>query len=434
MGRDGRTLWLSGFDTLTIFMSPPPPGTKGKTVPALRFTAGLRDRLANGVGVNRAVWIEIYEWLGRPLPKPPREDDLARMADALVDAFESGRLVALEEKRARPLEARGGIDSPPVSEPAPATMRDEPPIAPAKTWIGLALVDQDGVPVPTRGFSLVLPDKSVREGFFDARGRFHLDGIDPGMCALTFTDLDVSDFKEPLPMKGGKSDGKGAVELPSGENVHVVATGDTLATVAERAGFLHSSTIWNHPKNEELRRRREHPFVLLEGDAVFMPEKTPHTTQVGTTRETKFVVYIERTVARERARTFRDDVELALDKATVRVDGDDDPDAKQAGDVLDAPVPRASHRLEVDVADARGSLAFALGALMPIREARGVLTRLANLGFVPAAAIGDDEESNVEDDERETLACELFQESLHAKPTGEVDDKTVAALMKRAGA
>jgi hypothetical protein len=215
--------------------------------------------------------------------------------------------------------------------------------------------------------------------------------------------------------------------------VHLVSPGDTLATIAERAGFLHSSTIWNHPKNSELRKRRESPFVLLDGDAVVMPEKTTHTVQVGTSRETKFVVYVERVIARERARTFRDDQDIPLDETTVRVDGAADDDATRAGDVLDAPIPRDARNLTADAPPA--PVEFAIGALMPIREARGVLTRLENLGFVPAEALAEgDEGDDSEDDERVVLACELFQESIHKKPTGEINEATIAALVDRVGA
>ena len=234
-------------------------------------------------------------------------------------------------------------------------------------------------------------------------------------------------------MKGGKSDGKGPVIAEGGESVHLISPGDTLATVAERARFLHSSTIWNHPLNRALRRRRESPFVLLDGDAVVVPTMTLHVVQVGTSRETKFVVYVERTVARERARTFRDDREIPFDEKTVQVDGDADDDATRAGDVLDAPVPRDARRLTADTPPAPVELS--LGALMPIRESRGVLTRLENLGFLPAEALAaGDEGDELEDDERVTLACELFQESVHKKPTGEINDATITALVDRAGA
>lgn len=433
MARSGQTIWLSGgIGTLRIFLGKPPRGTAGKPVPPQRFATELRAWIAGGVGANHTVWIDIYEWLGQPLPKPPLRRDLTRMADELVDAFERGQLVAVAAPQPS-VETRTASETAPASELAPATIREEPRIDPAKTWIGLVLVDQDGNPMPTRGYRLVLPDGTVRESFFDARGRVHLDAIDPGTCTLTFVDLDVSDFKEPLPMKGGKSDGKGPVVAEGGDAVHIVSPGDTLATIAERAGFLHSSTIWNHAKNAELRRRRESPFVLLDGDGVVMPEKKAHAVQVGTSRETKFVVYVERTVARERARTFREDREIPLDETTVQVDGAADEGATRAGDVLDAPVPRDAQNLRADAPPA--PVEFALGALMPVREARGVLTRLENLGFVPAEALAEgDEGDESEDDERIALACELFQESIHKKPTGEINDATIAALVDRVGA
>ena len=152
MAQSGQPIWLSGIGTLHIYLDAPPRGAKGKLVAPMRFVAELRGWLGEGVGANHAVWIEIYEWLGRPLPKPPRREDLTSMADAFVDAFESGRLVAIERPAAaRVHEGRRSSDSASVSERAPATVRDEPPAEAVKTWVALVLVDQDGYPVPSSG-------------------------------------------------------------------------------------------------------------------------------------------------------------------------------------------------------------------------------------------------------------------------------------------
>src|SRR5450432_578597 len=98
MARQGYRIWLSGVvGSLRIYLGAPPHGTKGRRVPPLRFAAELRSWIAGGIGANHAVWLEIYEWLGRPLPRPPVREHIERMADELVEAFEQGRLVALQD-------------------------------------------------------------------------------------------------------------------------------------------------------------------------------------------------------------------------------------------------------------------------------------------------------------------------------------------------
>jgi hypothetical protein len=429
--RSGQTVFLRGSaGRLRVYLGEPPRGEKGTRVPAMRITSELRSWISDGTGAYHAVWFEIHEWLGRSVPKPPRRKDVARMADELAQAFERGQLVALQlDSPSTPL--RGAAEIAPESTSAPQTIRDERPIEAAKTWVGLALVDDEGAPVPRRAYSLTLPDESVREGFFDARARVHIERLDPGVCPVTFPDLDVTDFAPPAPMRGGRSDGKGAVACDASGTIHFVEVGETLASIAERAGFLHGSTIWNRPENAALRRRRESPFVLFEGDAVFVPEKTAKKDACPTALETTFVVYREKTEVRLRART-RHDHAVPLDPATAAIDGDTAA-ATVAGDVLVTPVPRDGRALTVDASG--DPLVLALGELGPIREAGGAVARLDNLGFVPAEALASGDEGDDEEDaERIELACELFQESAHKRPTGELNDPTIDALRDHAGA
>lgn len=56
-------------------------------------------------------------------------------------------------------------------------------------WIEIMLVDDEGQPVAGEPFVLVKPDGSKVEGALDAKGRFRIDGIDPGNCEVTFPEL-----------------------------------------------------------------------------------------------------------------------------------------------------------------------------------------------------------------------------------------------------
>jgi hypothetical protein len=192
----GRSFLLSGGmrGPIRVYVGAPPPGASGRPVPPYRLASDLLAWMMAGAGADYYALLEIYKEVNGSFPHPPGPSDLRQMADHLVDAFARARLVALEPlmRDVAMLHTPSNVDeSPPLSQPSPPTLREERPVT---TWIELVLVDEEGMPVPNRRFSLILPDETVREGVFDAKGCVHLEGIDPGMCKLTFPDLDVSTF------------------------------------------------------------------------------------------------------------------------------------------------------------------------------------------------------------------------------------------------
>jgi N-acetylmuramoyl-L-alanine amidase len=62
---------------------------------------------------------------------------------------------------------------------------------------------------------------------------------------------------------------------------YIVKQGDCISSIAYEHGFF-LDTIWNHPKNEKLRKKRETPYVLLEGDIVFIPDKQKKIETIST--------------------------------------------------------------------------------------------------------------------------------------------------------
>jgi hypothetical protein len=64
-----------------------------------------------------------------------------------------------------------------------------------KTWIEIALVGQDGKPVPDARYTIFLADGTKVEGNLDGDGKARVDHIDPGTSVVTFPDLDKGAWK-----------------------------------------------------------------------------------------------------------------------------------------------------------------------------------------------------------------------------------------------
>lgn len=64
-----------------------------------------------------------------------------------------------------------------------------------KHWIEIALVDDEGVPVPDASYEIRLPDGTLQQGNLDSRGLARIDGIDAGNCKISFPDFDKTAWK-----------------------------------------------------------------------------------------------------------------------------------------------------------------------------------------------------------------------------------------------
>ena len=250
MAQSGQKIWLSGgVGDLRIYLGVPPREAKGKRIPSLRFADELRSWIADGVGANHAVWFEIYDWLGRALPQPPAPRDIVRMADELVEAFEQGRLVAVQEGATiRYAESPNTVRE--AAPPAwmPPAVDGDAPRTDVDTWIGLRLINQDGAPVPYRPYRVVTPDGAVVNGQLDSNGLATIRHIKPGKCTVT------------CPFVEG-----------AGDLTHAVVAGEHASGIAARAGFEDFSAVWQHGQNGDLSKPSPLPTRARRGRRALRP-------------------------------------------------------------------------------------------------------------------------------------------------------------------
>jgi uncharacterized Zn-binding protein involved in type VI secretion len=86
-------------------------------------------------------------------------------------------------------EGTGATQSPSRDATAPAA---DPTSAPADepTWLEIVLVDEDGKGMAAERYVVTLPGGTSRTGFLDDDGCTRLDDLSPGICQVSFPDLD----------------------------------------------------------------------------------------------------------------------------------------------------------------------------------------------------------------------------------------------------
>lgn len=204
-----------------------------------------------------------------------------------------------------------------------------------------------------------------------------------------------------------------------------VRPGDCLASIALEHGVTWRS-IWDHPDNAELRRRRS-PHVLFEGDLVTVPERPePREVEVATDRRHRFVVRADQVRLKLTLKGLRGET-LASRAFELRVAGQTRTGTTDGDGKLDVAVPAGAREAELRVTLDGGrtlEVPLALGHLDPVEEASGLRQRLRNLGYLRKRGAGAEA---VED------ALRRFQADNGLSATGASDEASCARLREKHG-
>jgi N-acetylmuramoyl-L-alanine amidase len=205
-----------------------------------------------------------------------------------------------------------------------------------------------------------------------------------------------------------------------------VKQGDCISSIAFEHGFF-ADTIWNHPNNAELKKKRQNPNVLMPGDVVFIPDKRLKEVSEPTEQVHKF--RCKNTPEKLKLQLLLENQPRANEKYELEVDGlkfsgtaDGDgrirqsipPNAKQGKLIL----KKGEENEEV--------YQLRLGNLNPSDEITGAQGRLRHLGFFFGAINGETSHELAH-------AVQEFQISKNLEPSGELDDQTVNALKEAYG-
>jgi peptidoglycan hydrolase-like protein with peptidoglycan-binding domain len=205
---------------------------------------------------------------------------------------------------------------------------------------------------------------------------------------------------------------------------YIVKQGDHLDKLAFMNGF-DADTVWNDPKNADLKQQRPNPNMLAPGDVLYIPKKTddPQSINQGTSN-----AYTATVPAAAVSLTFKtQDGPLANEPYVIDGLGDQQQGTTDGSGTINLSVPAHLREIQLTFPNRNITYPIGVGDLDPIEEPSGVRQRLRHLAFAVLPDPADDESSLDE------AAISAFQEAQGLPVTGTVDDATRAALLAAHG-
>lgn len=205
---------------------------------------------------------------------------------------------------------------------------------------------------------------------------------------------------------------------------HIVEQGEQLSGIAARHGFRSFRTIWDDARNDDLRRLRRNPHVLMPGDRIYVPDVQLKKETADTTQRHLYKVLGPGLVLRILLKDLDDGpvrntaCRLEVEGRTFDLTTDDQGFIEQR-----IPVNAREGRLTVE----GEAVPIAIGFLDPVTETSGQKARLNNLGY----HAGDPEAAD--DDERFRIAVEEFQCDQDLPVNGICGEETRAKLLEAHG-
>jgi N-acetylmuramoyl-L-alanine amidase len=225
---------------------------------------------------------------------------------------------------------------------------------------------------------------------------------------------------------GGTSGGQSQSGGPAGTGNYEVQQGDCIESIAQEFGFFWQ-TLWNHGNNADLKRKRQDPNVLFEGDVVYVPDKTMKEESGATEQRHRFK---RKGVPSEINIVLKDEKDRARANLpyTLDIDGQLFSGQTDSHGRIHHPIPPNSKggKLIVGTAENKEEYELQLGYVDPVSEISGIQARLNNLGFdcgVIDGKLGPQTKDAIRD----------FQANYKLTVTGEPDAATQQKLKEQHG-
>jgi len=208
---------------------------------------------------------------------------------------------------------------------------------------------------------------------------------------------------------------------------HEVVQGEDILTIAREYGIENWESIWDHPRNADLRRERPDPLVLAPGDHVFVPDYRGLVYILDSGSRHNIVIgnavlrYIRLTLVDSRRNPYSEK-NYSLTVANETVDGTTTPEG-----AIEAALPDDATTADLVLYPRTGNdelklkWRLQLGYLNPLSKVSGVKARLSNLGYF-IDQIDDNKNDQL------TNAVELFRSQNSMPTAGAMDDEFLERL------
>jgi N-acetylmuramoyl-L-alanine amidase len=202
-----------------------------------------------------------------------------------------------------------------------------------------------------------------------------------------------------------------------------VKQGDCISSIAFEHGFF-VDTIWNHPKNAELKKRRKDPNVLFEGDIVHIPDIRVKEVSESTNQVHKF--QCKNTPEKLKLQLLKENEPRANMEYKLEIDGLELSGTTDSEGRLEHSIPPNAKLGKLLLNNSEEVYPLGLGYLNPHDEITGIQGRLRHLGFYLGPIDGKISD-NLEH------AIQEFQITEDIEPDGELSSETLDALKNAYG-
>jgi len=213
---------------------------------------------------------------------------------------------------------------------------------------------------------------------------------------------------------------------------YVVRQGDNLTCLAFRRGF-DAETVWNDPKNDDIRAMREDMDVLYPGDLLFLPDSAAASVSLSAQTGNNYGANVPKITLRI---AFEDDDGAYAGEDFVVVGVDPPLELTTDGEgVAVFEIPYTTKSPKVIFPARKEAYVVDVGHLDPVTTKSGVQQRLRLLGWLPhpTTAVTSDALAKTVAHYEMSEALKQFQEASGVTPTGEIDKPTRDALVAAFG-
>ena len=330
-----------------------------------------------------------------------------------------------------------------MSSSNPVTMNNKPISGPDnceakcnKVAIEITICDENNDPIPNQNVELKNSSNQSITNITNRQGTVRFDGLEEGEFLFSMQRMDGNlwsvEKKEVLAAGKKASNGiagwEPSKEPDTASKQHIAELNDCFTSIAAMHGFDPES-LWNHPANEEIRKKRDSMNILAEGDVVNIPEKPVKWEKMETGN--RYTIKKQNLMSKVHIQLLdmsgnkRPNVKYLFSITTRSCDvvPDREGTTDSEGFLLE-PIPPDTDTVCVIIIDngCEDRYDLKVGSLEPFDTLKGKQQRLRNLGF----------HCEYEEEEGVTTleAVKGFQERYGLEVSGKICEETVKRLRK----